>query len=129
MKLYDFIQLPGPVNLVISVNMCQSNFREQIFFLSFFRIKQLLQSSPQLTFGSIAEICSLVNEDATMPRLDKVLKTQELAPGPDGPWVPLYPGGPGGPAGPRLVPLTPGGPMILVLLRLFFTKIIKIQLQ
>ena len=44
-----------------------------------------------------------------MPLLDKVLKSQELAPGPGKPWVPLYPDGPRGPCGPRC-PDGPAGP-------------------
>ena len=88
------------------------------FAIFFFRIKQLFRSLTQLTFGSVAEIFCMVTELATIPMLDEVLKTQELAPGPGGPWVPLYPDGPrrpctpaspDGPAGPR-VPLYPGGP-------------------
>ena len=45
----------------------------------------------------------MVDEDAGRPRLDKVLKTQELAPGPGGPRVPLNPDGP-------RRPCTPGSP-------------------
>ena len=44
-----------------------------------------------------------------MPGLDKVLKSQELAPGPGRPCVPLYPDGPRGPSGPRC-PDGPAGP-------------------
>ena len=155
---------------------CRVIFNKIVIFLSESnRIKhnQLSQSSTQHTFCSVAVISCWENELACMPGLDKVLKTQELAPdpgetwvplnpdgprrpwkpgspdGPAGPWVPLYPGGPGGPAGPAspmsgpfvplypggpagpagpmspLVPLTPGGPLTLVLPVVFFTYSIK----
>ena len=76
------------------------------------------QSFTKLTFCSVAVVCCWAIEFAAIPVLLKVLKTQELAPGPGGPWVPLNPDGPrrpwtpgipDGPAGPW-VPLYPGGP-------------------
>ena len=87
----------------------------------FVRIKQLSQSSTQITSGSVAVISCWAIEFAAIPVLDKVLKTQELAPSPSGPWIPLNPDGPrgpwtpdspNGPAGPwvPLYPGCPGGP-------------------
>ena len=71
--------------------------RKVIFNRSFFfsvRIEKLSQSSTQLTFCSVATISCWAIEFAAIPVLDKVLKTQELVPGPGGPWVPLNPDGP-----------------------------------
>ena len=60
------------------------------------RIKQnqLSQSSTKLTFVSVAVVSCGAIGLAAVPELVKFLKTQELAPGPGGPWVPLNPDGP-----------------------------------
>ena len=96
--------------------ICRKVIFNRIYFSV--RIKKLSQSSTQLTFCSVATISCWASEFAAIPVLDKVLKTQELVPGPGGPWVPLNPdgplrpwtpGSPDRPAGPW-VPLNPAGP-------------------
>ena len=109
------------VTFIKSANQSSIKLCKIVIFLSEsnrIKLKQLSQSSTQHTFCSVAVISCRAIEAADMPGLDKVLKTQELAPGPGGPWLPLNPdgprrpwtpGSPDGPAGPW-VPLYPGGP-------------------
>ena len=76
-------------NISFLFNRCTHDVASNII-----KQNQLSQSSTKLTFCSVAAVSCWAIEFDAIPGLVKVLKTQELAPGPGGPWVPLNPDGP-----------------------------------